>query len=349
MSLSFSRPEPTTNWIVQQLKGKPNGTAALMKMLTYVRPEGSEGQRDFIKRWLAPLGLKRDSVGNYWKYVGDNPRVLWSCHTDTVHKEKRYARQTVRITKRGIIYRSDGKDVLGADDGAGCWLARELILAGKPGLYVFHTGEEIGGVGSRHIAKNRSEVLGRIDFAIALDRAGYSDVITHQGGSRCCSDDFAESLAEQLNAMTGQSFAPCDGGTFTDTANYVDAIGECTNLSVGYSGAHSNKESVDARFLESLLDGLKQLDIDKLEMKRKPGEHEELWDDWRDSRIDSWNRHYNWRDDDAYDPNKLFADEKHTLSDSARLLNIVMNYPEEVAAYLEEYGIGADELAQYIK
>jgi hypothetical protein len=66
----------------------------------------------------------------------------------------------------------------------------------------------------------------------------------------------------------------CDEtGAFTDTANYVDHIAECTNISVGYYDAHSSTERVNVDYLLKLRDAICKIDIAKLVEKRKPGEN----------------------------------------------------------------------------
>ena len=60
----------------------------LVQMLAYMRPAGSKTEKAFIKRFIAPLGAKPDNYGNYWLSIGQS-NVLWSSHTDTVHKHER--------------------------------------------------------------------------------------------------------------------------------------------------------------------------------------------------------------------------------------------------------------------
>lgn len=342
--------------------------AELLEILSYVRPEGSAGQREMIDKFITPLGVMRDKRGNLWKWIGPpnkTPAVLWSCHTDTVAKNKqKRVRQNVEANAQGLIY-GDGSDVLGADDGAGIWVCRELILAKVPGLYVFHTAEEIGGQGSAWIAKKRAKKLTGIDFAIALDRAGTQDIITHQGGFRCCSEEFSESLSAQLNEH-GLSYRSSDGGTFTDTANYTNLIPECTNLSVGYEGAHSDKETLDKDHLFTLCEALKGLDFSKLAIKRAAGEVEELdfmssagWtSDWKNhkfddvytsslAKTDTGIRHFNETSRFDWD-NEADIWRNYSKNDYQRLVKLVMEHPIAVADLLEQYGISADELRDHI-
>lgn len=239
----------------------------LYAMLTYKRPHESDSEVAFIARFLTPLGIKPDLFGNLWRRVrakGGKPSpILWSCHTDTVHLSA--GRQTCYKTPEGLLC-IDAKEsnCLGADDTAGVWLMSEMIRRQVPGLYVFHRGEERGGLGSHWIAKNTPERLAQSSFAIALDRAGTSDIITHQG-YRTASDEFAEALAKIL----GGTYAADDSGTFTDTKSYTELIPECTNLSVGYDHQHTSGETQDEAFLWALLETLCSADFSGLPVVRK--------------------------------------------------------------------------------
>jgi hypothetical protein len=238
-------------------------------MLAYARPYGSKEEQLFIARYLAPLpGIEEDAYGNLTVKIGQSP-ILWSSHTDTVHRKPGY--QTLRINDRDKTIRLSrrskrhGSSCLGADDTVGVFLMREMILRNVPGLYVFHAGEEVGGVGSQAIAEYRSDLLTGISFAIALDRQGTADVVTHQFGGRTASDAFAVSLAKQLPGK----YAPVQG-VFTDTANYADLIPECSNISVGYYRQHSKDEYVDYPHVDKLLTALCAIDSAQLTCARDP-------------------------------------------------------------------------------
>lgn len=230
---------------------------SLVEMLTYCRPAFSDTEEEFIDTFLRPLGIHEDAFGNIWKEVGTNPNILWSSHTDTVHWTP--GRQEITINAGGmlVLKHPKVKTCLGADDTVGVWMMIEMIKADIPGLYVFHRDEEMGGGGSSYIAKHHPEFFKGIDFAIALDRKGYGDVITHQGG-RCCSDDFARQLGHMLDMV------PSHQGIFTDTANYTSLVRECTNISVGYFNQHGPLECLDVRFAVNLLRKLLTTDFSVL-------------------------------------------------------------------------------------
>ncbi len=248
----------------------------LLGMHTYKRPHGSRTERRFINRFLIPLGLRVDTYNNYFKCIGKDPAIMWSCHIDTVHDKKGMQRLGFAEDGKELgVAKGDGSDCLGADDGAGVWVMQQMILAERPGVYVFHRDEEHGRKGSLHIAKNFNKlpVFKGVKFCIALDRRGEGSIITHQMGYRCCSETFSKSLAAQLK-LGGLDFKSDDGGSFTDSASYTDLIGECTNLSVGYTDAHSAWERLNLDYIFRVRDACMQIDADKLEELRKPGDKE---------------------------------------------------------------------------
>ncbi len=244
----------------------------LIDMHSYKRPAGSATEHEFIDKYVATLpGAHRDPWGN-WRVVVDDTPVLWSCHTDTVHYDD--GRQTTHYDDAtGILalsrFSKHHSGCLGADDTAGVFIMCEMIKRAVPGTYVFHYGEEKGCIGSRDLAEFDSLWLQRFDMAIALDRGGCQDVITYQIGDRCASDAFARSLANELHAVSTITLSPAHG-IYTDTASYVDLIPECTNLSVGYSGAHGRSESLNCWHVLRLLDALCRLDTDMLTVDRDP-------------------------------------------------------------------------------
>jgi hypothetical protein len=293
----------------------------LLDMHTYCRPSGSVTEAEFCKRYLDTIpGAVIDAKGNRLVIVGadPSPKVLWSSHFDTVHRHDGY---------QGVVYgdgiltlsplSSSTSSCLGADCTAGVWLMMQMIRSGVPGLYIFHTAEEIGGFGSSFIANKTPHLLDGIDYAIAFDRKGTNSVITHQG-SRCASDGFATALGAYLSNKTYQ-LGPDDGGTFTDTANYTDLVPECTNVSVGYCHAHTSMERLDVRFLVHLRNKLcsPEFDVTMLPVLRDPRE-DELESFWRPGERD-------------YD-----------------MVDMIADNPSAIADLLEDLGITYDEVSQYV-
>lgn len=307
-------------------------TKDLLEILSWCRGAGTRSEEEFVLKYIATIpGIERDSYGNYHLQIGDAPKVLWSCHTDTVTRKE--GRQNVQWIGKGILGLHNGKpgSCLGADDGCGVWLCMEMIKAEKPGYYIFHRDEEIGGLGSSYLKNNAEYIPETIQMAIAMDRAGTGDVITHQGFSRCCSQEFAEALASQL----GAGWRPDDTGVFTDTANYVGIIPECTNLSVGYEANHGPRETLDVNHVVKLRQLLLDLDVDALPIVRIASEEE----DWRDFGM--WQDHYN------YAPTITVMGHP-PKSKGLDMLEMVQNHPAIAARLLEELGVDPQEMNAHV-
>lgn len=315
----------------------------LLEMLSYRRPNGSRTEKKFIRRFLSPLGMQIDGAGNHYKRIGDAP-ILWSSHTDTVHRNG--GRQLTQV-KDGMVGVVDKQsNCLGADCTAGVWIMMQMIQAEVPGLYVFHRAEEVGAIGSSWIAENTPEFLTGIQFAIAFDRRATGSIITHQFGGRCCSASFALSLADAI----GMGHKQDSGGSFTDTASYTDLIGECTNVSVGYYGEHSDGEMLDLDYIERLRDALIASDFTNLVSERKPGEVD--YDKWYSKAYG----YGDWREHGTYSAGNYtssyargFYDEdqeKGFQKTGYSLYALVRDNPAEVADWLEEYGISIEDLEE---
>jgi hypothetical protein len=335
----------------------------LIEILTWCRGAGTQSEALFVKKFIQTIPNSwTDDYGNVHLTIGKDPTILWSCHTDTVTRKE--GMQNVKWIGKGLLGLNNAQQgqCLGADNGAGLWIMLELIKAEKPGHYVFHRDEEIGGIGSSFIAKNQYLIPDSIMAAIAMDRCGRQDIITHQGFSRCCSDDFAKSLQAQLP----MGMMPDDTGVFTDTANYVDFVGECTNLAVGYERNHGPSETLDVYHVRRLRDSLVALDIDKLVFKREPGEVEysdygsmyghggyhtfgsstspnthggtELWEN--DPAIQDWLKR---RDaEDNGEESAPFGERSITLEE------MVSEAPDVAARLISELGVTDDEFRAHV-
>lgn len=253
--------------------------AKLLTILTYRRPHDDAFTAQFVEKYIASVGAtKLDEVGNYGLLVrnddGTDPETMFSCHYDTVHGIGKIQKVCYDPTLR-MAYKDDEMP-LGADDGAGVWLLLYLLKHGVPGLYLWHAGEEKGCIGSKYLASQKPEWLTRIKRAIAFDRRDTTHIITHQGGERGCSKEFAEAFAVELN-KTGLKYAADPTGLYTDTREYFDLIPECTNISVGYEGEHSKSEMLDVGHVMKLAEVLVTIDFEKLPVKRDhtaPAEYE---------------------------------------------------------------------------
>jgi hypothetical protein len=72
-------------------------------------------------------------------------------------------------------------------------------------------------------------------------------------------------------------YLPDDSGVYTDTAEFVDIIPECTNISVGYAREHSEHESLDIQHFIALSEAVLNVKWDKLPTSRKAGEVEDKY------------------------------------------------------------------------
>jgi hypothetical protein len=270
-------------------RGKPvtGDLEDLFAMHDCTRSPGTGIHERWIQRWIATIpGIWKDTNENWYTEVGKGSKTIFTSHTDTVGG----SRKTALSVRNGVLRNTGG--VLGADDTAGCWIMRRMILAGVPGLYVFHDSEEKGGLGSRTWVDDNDDWLSSYERCISFDRKGYDDVITYQSSGECCSEAFALALSSKLNALdTAFLYNPCDGGTFTDSANYTSTVSECTNLSVGYFNQHTGNESLDMYFCHQLMTACCKLDWESLPAKRDKtvvvskyagvgGYDRWGWDDW---------------------------------------------------------------------
>lgn len=216
--------------------------------LSLNRPHGGTGVTalcNYIVERIGEGDLSVDFCGNIHVDMRDDSsnKTLFTCHVDTVHRKD--GDNTFMYMGQYMLASTQGQP-LGADDGAGVALLLHMIDNRVPGYYVFFQGEEKGGIGSSWLALNDQELLSNFDRAITFDRKGTHSVITHQMCGRSCSDDFAYDLSDALNKECEDfMFVPDDTGVYTDTAEFVNLIPECTNISVGYFSEHTPSEKLD--------------------------------------------------------------------------------------------------------
>jgi hypothetical protein len=221
-----------------------------------------------VIEYLCGQTLHDDGCGNRYVRIGDTPSVMFTSHVDTVGE------MFSMIIKSfdGQYISTDGRTILGADDKAGVSAMIMMIHQGVQGLYYFFDGEECSnissqqGVGSKVVVQklDHHEQFVDMKYCISLDRKKDNDIITHQKYGRCCSDIFANSLSDVL-ASQGVLLHPSREGIYTDSANFVGMISECTNLSVGYHGAHTRNETQDILFLYNLTNALMRADFSRLQ------------------------------------------------------------------------------------
>lgn len=233
------------------------------------------------------MQYERDRHGNLIVKVGADSGVVFTAHLDTVHRTEGINNITLvkpQGNQRWLV--ADDSitgmpDVLGADDAAGVFLLTELIKAGVHGTYLFFVGEEVGGIGSSAFVQDNPNFSA--NMAIAFDRRGYNDVITHQGfGSRTASDEFGIALAQALNAQNPDfEYKASDRGVYTDTKEFAEIVPECTNISVGYFNEHTNREELDLNHLLALRDAVLAIDWTALPIKRVPAPEIDWWEQYK--------------------------------------------------------------------
>lgn len=268
----------------------PNET--LVDILTYRRQHNSEGEDAFIEKYIMPLRpvMLRSAQGDIMAFVLENPgrsTLMWSCHVDTVHWDKpEVIKQEVYVDHEGTAFVDSTANCLGADDGAGVWLMLEMYRAGVKGVYVFHRGEERGCIGSGWIAQHMPDWLATFTHAIAFDRRGTTSIITHQRSGRACSDALGNKLIELFDM--NHELDPT--GIYTDTAEYMEIIPECVNVSIGYQSEHSHNETCDLVYVQELLEKICAVDwaAEHLPVDRDPYKPEPVvfdgWGEWRAKR-----------------------------------------------------------------
>jgi hypothetical protein len=272
-------PKPRAPWFKADLfkmrgarptapRGKPlpdDVPQRLVELLRKKRPYQSDAEAELVNDLLRRYpDAWLDGFGNVHCIIGDAEvpaTTLFLSHTDTVHAEGGV--QNLMIDENGELM-SDA-DCLGADDGAGIYLMERMIAARTPGHYLFCRGEEVGAPGSVGAA-TYGDWQG-YQRCVAFDRAGATDVITHHAGVPCCSDVFAWALADALNAH-GLAYSPSAYGVFSDSHNFRRVIPECANLSVGYYHQHTPDETLDYKFLETLIGVCCRLDWARLPTQR---------------------------------------------------------------------------------
>lgn len=260
--------------------------AQLVSILRTKRAHGSAGDTNF-RLWLAAeltkLGHKPTFLAEGCMLVRTDVKsdTLFSCHVDTVHSNTEsdgsFQNLMYDATFNQIFLAKESKSgCLGADDGAGIYIMLRMIAAKVPGSYIFHTGEERGGIGSNAVRQKHKELLEDFNRAIAFDRkcavGDAPEVIVTQGGTSCASIDMGKALVEELNKFQGfaQPWVVSHGGTFTDTKNYCGIIPECLNVSCFYEQAHSPAESLDVASLELLVEACCKIKWDEFKTHRKP-------------------------------------------------------------------------------
>jgi hypothetical protein len=242
---------------------KSNILENFIKLTKYTCPYGEEDDLvlSMIIDDVFPCDIKKDIYGNYFYEIGKS-RTIFASHLDTVSKNK----SKINHIYDGNFIKTDGTTILGADDKAGVVIMLYMIENKIPGLYYFFVGEEVGCIGSKQVS-SKLDIKNKYDRIISFDRKDTNSIITYQSFTRCCSDEFADALAFELN-LSGFSYKKDEYGVYTDSAEFTSVIPECTNISVGYYNEHTVNEKLDINHLEKLSKACLLVDWEGLPTKR---------------------------------------------------------------------------------
>ncbi|OQX74048.1 MAG: hypothetical protein B6D61_11950, partial [Bacteroidetes bacterium 4484_249] len=112
----------------------------LTRMLSRTTPHGYERR---LERYL-PEGGIWDEADNYIIKIGTTSETLFCAHLDTVGSRRVKTKPHI---EHDVIYTTRKSSCLGGDDKCGVLCLIAMIKAGIPGTYMFHAGEECGGIG----------------------------------------------------------------------------------------------------------------------------------------------------------------------------------------------------------
>lgn len=298
---------PTANEAKAEVVAEPEGAGVgfdemtadpmLVQILSTRRSHGSQGDLNF-RIWLfnyikSTLNLTPtvEVEGNILVQTDPKSTVLFSCHIDTMHSKKESDGSNQQLAfdpAFGHLFLADKKTsgCLGGDDGCGVYIMLKMLKAGVKGKYIFHTGEECGGIGSRAFVNKRKKFCEDLEMVVAFDRGVRTnenpEVILTQGGQKCASIEFGEALCAELNKVEFDlPYVVSHKGSFTDSKVYRDTVPECVNIGCFYQHQHGPDEYVDVVGLEKLVTAACQVNWGKLPILRNPlapqPKHEDLF------------------------------------------------------------------------
>lgn len=251
----------------------------ISSILSTRRAHNSPGELAFLQALhekIKALGFEPVSMseGCVSVKVGPAP-VMFSCHIDTVHGVTESNGQGQKLffdeSFQHIFLEDKDAGCLGADDGAGIYVMLRMIEEKVSGTYVFHRGEERGGIGSRAMVRDHAEWAKKFHMCVAFDRPNSHEIIATQGGQRCASDAYCGALAKAFNDLNADfKYEISHKGSFTDSKVYAHLIPECVNIGVGYTNQHSSEEYLDWKHLQDLTKACIKLDWGSLPKERKP-------------------------------------------------------------------------------
>jgi len=259
---------------VEDFSFEPNDPRkTFLSLVTETYPHGHEEE---VVDFITP-GLDKDDYGNYYTVIG-NSDTVFTCHLDTASRTKSPV-NLVSYNKNGEEFIvTDGTSILGADDKSGVTVMMYMIANNVPGVYWFFIGEERGGLGSRHVSNNIQNYpfMSGKTKCVSFDRRNYYSVITKQMGVQCCSNEFAQQICDQMS-KSGLKLSLDPTGVFTDSANFIEQINECTNISVGYFNEHTHQEMQNMTYLESLCKAAVSCDWSGIKVHRKLADESETF------------------------------------------------------------------------
>lgn len=158
-------------------------------------------------------------------------RVLLVAHYDTVYadKEKR------SIMENGTVLQSAIPGLgIGADNRAGCCMLWMMRMLGHSLIIV--PDEEVGCLGSGHMATHHAKYLDDHAYCMQFDRRGYDDLVYYDTET----EDFNDYMERNFYGYQRAS------GSFTDIVELVPAAGVCgVNVSVGFYEEHTSSETLE--------------------------------------------------------------------------------------------------------
>lgn len=353
----------------------------LSDILTRARPHGSKAVAAFVADIYATvlqnyghkpefMSTAKNLVVRIPKPDGTASRALFSSHVDTVDptdsgNDASARKSVVYDANMDMLYLDNNNKLgscLGADDGVGVWIMMNMIADNIPGTYVFHQGEERGGIGARAMASECADFLKEHDLAVAFDRPGNDEVITHQGGIRCASDKFADELIAAF-ATLGLEYKKSSRGVYTDTKEYRKLIPECINLGVGYTDQHGKSESLDYGHASALEAAARSIDWDAFTPHRTHLDKDVYTNSGYYGRgnyngYGGWYGNYSWpdiddtpTDDDAYMGHwdrKGYAPSVSTASAQDMIDDLIDMSPDDLTAWCEHKPEAAAEVLLFL-
>lgn len=226
----------------------------------------------FLSKWNIPFINYNGNILGF-----NHPKApLFSAHMDMVNTESYKLKGTEIEVENPVftiddkaclrLYRGPQKDgirtSLGADDKNGIWVILMLLKEGKQINFAFCHSEEVGGIGSSQIVKDKdlSSFIEECPFGIVIDRRNAHDIIGFENKYCLTLDD----KLEQFSKERGYKFETARG-SISDADKFSNLI-ECVNLSCGYYEPHTSKEYTNLNELWNTLNFCRDI-VDHFEFK----------------------------------------------------------------------------------